>query len=167
MYMRRIYNLFVCTLYASMRYSRCINDTLNKYMSDTPAKRQAYSFAFPPDKKQAFTKIADEKYQRPASWLLLAAIDQVIANGGLLGEELPAPKVPLVRIDIDEASKVYASETDMSEILKEYVRKDSWDDLTADVADLRSQLAELKTTTTTSTQIKTTTKKAQAKPKGV
>jgi hypothetical protein len=57
-------------------------------MSDTPAKRQAYSFAFPPDKKQAFTKIADEKYQRPASWLLLAAIDQVIANGGLLGEEL-------------------------------------------------------------------------------
>jgi hypothetical protein len=40
--------------------------------------------------KQAFTKIADEKYQRPASWLLLAAIDQVIANGGLLGEE-PAP----------------------------------------------------------------------------
>jgi hypothetical protein len=152
MYVRRIYNVPAYTQYVNNIYNRCANDRLVTCMSDTPAKRQAYSFAFPPDKKQAFTKIADEKYQRPASWLLLAAIDQVIANGGLLGEELPA---------------VYASETDMSEILKEYVRKDSWDDLTADVADLRSQLAELKTTITTSTQIKTTAKKAQAKPKGV
>jgi hypothetical protein len=147
-YVRRIYNVSVYTLYANNVYNRCVNDRLVTYMSDTPAKRQAYSFAFPPDKKQAFTKIADEKYQRPASWLLLQAIDQVIANGGLLGEETsPALKAspPLVHIDIDEASKVYASKADLSDVLSEYVQKDIFEDLQADVADLRSQFGELKT----------------------
>jgi hypothetical protein len=104
-------------------------------MSDTPAKRQAYSFAFPPDKKQAFIKIADEKYQRPASWLLLAAIDQVIANGGLLGEEpSPAPTAPPMQVS-----------TSISDVLVEYVHKNNWDDLAADVADLRRQLADVLT----------------------
>jgi hypothetical protein len=86
-------------------------------MDDISTKRQAYSFAFPPDKKQAIAAIAAEKYQRPVSWLLLAAIDQIIANGGL--------EPPVAANSLN------------------YVSRDNFSDLAADVADLREQLAAI------------------------
>jgi hypothetical protein len=184
MYVKCIYNVSAYTQYANSIYNECVNDGLVTYMSDTPAKRQAYSFAFPPDKKQAFTKIADEKYQRPASWLLLAAIDQVIANGGLLEELSPAPKAPVnddsTQWDELKAEVKYLRECLDSTATKDYVEKslqsvqvaidavrNNLDDQGADVADLRAQLAELKTTTPSAPAKATTTKKTPAKPKGV
>jgi hypothetical protein len=72
----------------------------------TTNKRQAYSFAFPPSKKEAFSRIAQDRYQRPASWLLLQAIDQIIENGGLLGDDAAQAVEP--RADSDQWEELRA-----------------------------------------------------------
>jgi hypothetical protein len=105
------------------------------------AKRQAYSFNFPPDKKEKFAALA-RSMNRPMAWLLLEAIDRMIESGGTYPTNTAPPQTS---IGNDDALKAYVSKADMSQILSEYVQKDNWDDLRADVADLREQLAEVKT----------------------
>ncbi len=103
------------------------------------AKRQAYSFNFPPDKKEKFAALA-RSMNRPMAWLLLEAIDRMIESGGTYPTNTAPPQTS---IGNDDVLKAYVSKADMSQILSEYVQKDSWDDLRADVADLRELVNEV------------------------
>ena len=80
------------------------------------AKRQAYSFNFPPDKKEKFAALA-RSMNRPMAWLLLEAIDRMIECGGTY--PVNAPQIPSpIGGDVLEA---YVSKSDMPKILKEYI----------------------------------------------
>jgi hypothetical protein len=115
------------------------------------AKRQAYSFNFPPDKKEKFAALA-RSMNRPMAWLLLEAIDRMIEGGGTYPTNPPQMPSP---ID-DDVLKAYVSKADMSEVLERYIQEIDIGNVCAeyvakatapmfdDLLNLQSQLAEVK-----------------------
>jgi hypothetical protein len=83
----------------------------------TSAKRQAYSFNFPPDKKEKFAALA-RSMNRPMAWLLLEAIDRMIESGGAYPSNTPTANPS------DDVLGAYVSKSGMSEALKGYIQAD-------------------------------------------
>jgi hypothetical protein len=81
------------------------------------AKRQAYSFNFPPDKKEKFAALA-RSMNRPMAWLLLEAIDRMIESGGAYPANTSASNPS------DNVLEAYVSKSGMSEVLEGYMRAD-------------------------------------------
>jgi hypothetical protein len=79
------------------------------------AKRQAYSFNFPPDKKEKFAALA-RSMNRPMAWLLLEAIDRMIESGGTYPSNT---STHTQSVNVDVLSE-YVSKADLPLALVEY-----------------------------------------------
>jgi hypothetical protein len=98
------------------------------------------------EKKERFSALAKEN-NYSMGWLLNQAIDKMLEAGTIhiyRDSIASTPSNIAPSADIEELVRSYVEKA-ITPLSNEYVQKNSWDDLRADVADLRSQLTELKT----------------------
>jgi hypothetical protein len=98
------------------------------------------------EKKERFSALAKEN-NYSMGWLLNQAIDKMLESGTIhiyRDSIAPTPSNIAPSADIEELVRSYVEKA-ITPLSNEYVQKNSWDDLWADVADLRQTLTELKT----------------------
>jgi predicted transcriptional regulator len=98
------------------------------------------------EKKERFSALAKE-HNYSMGWLLNQAIDKMLEAGTIhiYRDSIASASTNIApSADIEELVRSYVDKA-ITPLSNEYVQKNSWDDLRADVADLRSQLTELKT----------------------
>jgi hypothetical protein len=97
------------------------------------------------EKKERFSALAKE-HNYSMGWLLNQAIDKMLEAGTIhIYRDSIASTPPNIApsADIEELVRSYVEKA-ITPLSNEYVQRDSWDDLRADVADLREQLTEVK-----------------------
>jgi hypothetical protein len=97
------------------------------------------------EKKERFSALAKEN-NYSMGWLLNQAIDKMLESGTIhiyRDSIAPTPSNIAPSTDIEELVRSYVEKA-ITPLSNEYVQKNSWDDLRADVADLRSKLTQLK-----------------------
>jgi hypothetical protein len=99
------------------------------------------------EKKERFSALAKE-HNYSMGWLLNQAIDKMLEAGTIhiYRDSIASASTSIApSADIEELVRSYVDKA-VTPLSNEYVQKNSWDDLRADVADLRDQLTQLLTT---------------------